>query len=191
MDRALSGGDVASLIIPENSPDPASFQQRATALVEIAHRYDVAAIIVGDTRIAGRVKADGVHVETGKADAAAVLEKFGNAMMVGVGGARTRHAALELGETRPDYVFFGRIGYDTKPDPHPRNLALAEWWAELVEIPCVVMAGSDIASVADVARTGADFVALSAAVFAGGANPATSIEQANAILDREGPRFDV
>ena len=45
-------------------------------------------------------------------------------MMVGAGGAKTRDDALELGEVRPDYIFFGRFGYDNKPEPHPRNLSL-------------------------------------------------------------------
>ena len=69
---------------------------------------------------------------------------------------------------RPDYLFFGRFGYDNTPDPHPRNLMLGRWWAEMIEIPCIVLAGSAIESVEPVAATGAEFVALSSAVFADG-----------------------
>ena len=39
------------------------------------------------------------------------------------------HRALELGELRPDYIFFGRFGQDTHPAPYRKNVALAEWWA--------------------------------------------------------------
>lgn len=188
MEEALGAGDVASIIIP--AAEEATFQQRAAGLVEIAHRHNVAAMIVADTQVAGRVKADGVHVETGTADAEPILEKFADTMMVGVGGIKTRHSALEAGEIRPDYVFFGRIGYDLKPDPHPRNRALAEWWAEIVEVPCIVMAGSDLASVNVAAQTGADFVALSQAVFAQGTNPAEAVAEANAILERDAPLLE-
>ena len=188
MDQALGAGDVASIIVPP--ADEATFQQRAAGLVEIAHRHDVAAMVVADTRIAGRVKADGIHIETGTADAAPILEKFADTMMVGVGGIKTRHSALEAGEIRPDYVFFGRIGYDLKPDPHPRNMALAEWWAALVEVPCIVLAGSQLASVGMAAQTGADFVALSHAVFAPDIDPAEAVAEANAILERDAPLLD-
>ena len=72
--------------------------------------------------------------EGGIADAIARLQPK---MLVGAGGIKTRDDALELGELRPDYVFFGRFGYDNKPEPHPRNLGLAAWWASMVEIPCI------------------------------------------------------
>ena len=111
-------------------------------------------------------------------------------MMVGAGGAKTRDDALELGETRPDYIFFGRFGYDNTPEPHPRNLSLGQWWADVIEIPCIVMAGSAIASVEAVAATGAEFVAVSSAVFADGADPKAAIAAANALLDQTAPRFE-
>ena len=144
-----------------------------------------------DTRIAGRVKADGIHIEGGKAALAEAIEHFQPKLIVGAGGAKTRDDALELGEERPDYIFFGRFGYDNKPEPHPRNLSLGEWWAEMIQIPCIVLAGSDIASVEAVAATGADFVALSSAVFADGVDPKAAIARANAILDETAPRFEV
>ena len=103
---------------------------------------------------------------------------------------KTRDDALELGETRPDYIFFGRFGYDTKPEPHSRNLSLGQWWAEMIQIPCIVMAGSDLASVVAVAATGAEFVALSSAVYGDGVDPAAAVARANALLDDAAPRFE-
>jgi thiamine-phosphate pyrophosphorylase len=87
-------------------------------------------------------------------------------------------------------VFFGRFGFDTKPEAHKRNLSLGSWWAEMVEIPCIVLGGSEISSVEAVAATGADFVALSSAVFGEGIDPRVAVEQANAILDRTAPVFE-
>jgi thiamine-phosphate pyrophosphorylase len=111
-------------------------------------------------------------------------------MAVGVGGAKTRDDALDLGEQRPDYVFFGRFGYDNQPEAHHRNLTLGGWWAEMIEIPGIVMAGNDLASIEAVAATGTDFVALSAAVFADGVDPKQAMERANALLDGSAPRFE-
>ncbi len=187
---AISGGDVASVILPANGMDEASFQAFAERIVPIAQDAGIAAIIAEDTRIAGRVKADGIHIEGGKAALAEVIENFQPKMAVGAGGAKTRDDALELGEERPDYIFFGRFGYDNKPEPHHRNLTLGRWWAEMIQVPVIVMAGSDIASVEAVAATGVDFVALSAAVFADGVDPKEAVARTNAVLDETAPRFE-
>ena len=187
---AFEGGDVASLILPENGMDDDAFQAFAERIVPIAQGAGVAVIIAGDSRIAGRVHADGIHVEAGRQDLAETIERLADKMMVGTGGAKTRDDALELGEERPDYMFFGRFGYDNKPEPHPRNLALGAWWAEMIEIPCIVMAGSELGSVESVAATGAEFVALSSAVFANGLDPRAAVAAANALLDETAPRFE-
>ncbi len=187
---AFDGGDVASLILPRNGLDDAAFQALAEKTVAAAQAAGVAAIVEGDTRIAGRVQADGIHVEAGRTELAEVIGRFQARMAVGTGGARTRDEALELGEERPDYIFFGRFGYDTQAEPHPRNLNLGRWWAEMIEIPCIVMAGSDLASVVAVAATGAEFVALSAAVYGDGADPREAVARANALLDAQAPRFE-
>ncbi len=186
---ALSGGDVASLILDAGGLDEAAFQAFAEQVVPAAQAAGVAVVIAGDSRIAGRVHADGLHVEAGKDELADAIERHQARMMVGTGGAKTRDDALELGEERPDYIFFGRFGYDTKPEPHARNLALGAWWSEMIEIPCIVMAGADLASAEAVAATGAEFVALSAAVFSEGVDPAAAVAEANALLDRTAPRF--
>lgn len=187
---AFEGGDVASLILPENGMDDAAFQAFAEKIVPVAQAAGVAVVIAGDSRIAGRVHADGIHIDAGKDELAEAIERLQSKMMVGAGGAKTRDDALDLGETRPDYIFFGRFGYDNKPEAHSRNLSLGQWWAEMIQIPCIVMAGSDLASVAAVAATGAEFVALSSAVYGDGIEPAAAVARANALLDEAAPRFE-
>ena len=187
---ALSGGDVASLILPAYGLDEAAFQKRAERLTKLAQAKGVAVMIVDDTRIAGRVGADGVHLEDARTTIAETIERFDGKLMFGAGGAKTRHDALELGEARPDYVFFGKIGYDNKPDPHPRNLGLGEWWSEMVALPCVVMGGTALESVEAVAATRADFVALSSAIFTGTLSPRDAVAAANRLLDEKAPALD-
>ena len=77
--------------------------------------------VAGESRIAAVSGADGLHIED-KAELAEHLGRGSRFRIIGAGGARNRHEALELGELRPDYIFFGRFGYDTEPEPHPRNL---------------------------------------------------------------------
>lgn len=184
---ALAAGDVASLILPQYAMDEDRFQAFAERVVPIAQGRGVAVIIAGDSRVAGRVHADGIHIEAGRQELADAIVRSQGRMMVGTGGAKTRDDALELGELRPDYLFFGRFGYDRDAEPHPRNLTLGRWWAEMIQIPCIVLGGTEVASVEAVAATGAEFVALSAAVF--GHDAAKAVVEANAILDRTAPRF--
>jgi thiamine-phosphate pyrophosphorylase len=187
---AVEGGDVASLILPAYGDSEAVFQHRAEILVPMVQAHGIAVVIEDDTRVAGRVGADGIHFEGRKDGLEELIGKVQGRMMIGAGGARSRDDALELGEARPDYMFFGRFGYDNTPAPHPRNLSLGSWWAQMIELPSIVMAGNEIASVETVAATGAEFVALSSAVFAEGTDPAAQIAAANALLDEKAPRFE-
>lgn len=187
VEAALAGGDVASLILPLSGPDEAALQARAELIVPIVQASGAAAIIAGDRRIALRTGADGVHVEAGRQELADAVSKLQPKLMVGAGGARTRDEALELGEVQPDYMFFGRFGYDRRPEPHARMLELGRWWAEMISIPCILQAGSELASIRAVAETGVEFVALSAAIFADGADPSKLVAEANALLDQVAP----
>lgn len=182
LEAALGAGDVASVIFPAYGMDDAAYQQYLETCVPIAQAYDAAAIAVNDTRAFGRSGADGLHVDSGAQDISDAVEKAKGQSIVGAGGAETRHRALELGELRPDYMFFGRFGMDTRPEPHKRNLALSEWWAAMVEIPCIVMGGASLETLRQAAATGTEFVALSRAVFDEGVDPAATVAEANRIL---------
>ncbi len=187
---ALKGGDVASVILPQYDLKDADFQKHAEVLVPVIQEAGAAALIEGDTRVAGRAKADGLHVPGGPDALAEAIERHAPKMIVGGGNATDRHRALEIGELRPDYIFFGRTDGDIKPEAHAKNLALAEWWASMIEIPCIVMGGTDPQSALDAAETGAEFVALRMAVFADPAQAPSVVATVNALLDEKAPRFE-
>jgi len=187
--RALSGGDVATVVLAAQGADETLFQALAEAAVPVVQAADAAALVADDTRILGRSGADGLHLEARTADLADAVERFSPRLIVGAGGFASRDDALEAGELRPDYVMFGKIGADAHPDPHPRNLKLARWWAEMVSLPCIVQAGGELDSVIEAAATGAEFVALGRAVF-DAPDPAASVARANALLDENAPRLE-
>jgi len=189
IDAALSGGDVASVLLPPYDQDETQFQAFAEAAVPIIQHKGAAAIIVGNTQIAGRVKADGLHIEGSATDIADAVSRFTPKLIVGTGNIKNRHTALQIGEAQPDYVLFGKIGADTKPEAHPRNIELADWWATMIEIPCIIQAGSSLESVQDAVSTGAEFIALGAAIFDAN-NPGSAIKEANRLLDQHAPRFE-
>ncbi|HVK92949.1 MAG TPA: thiamine phosphate synthase [Mycoplana sp.] len=190
LEDALRGGDVASVILPQYGLEDSLFQKHAEALVPVIQNAGAAALIGGDTRVAGRARADGLHVAGGLEALAEAIEKHSPKLIVGAGHAKDRHMALEIGDLAPDYIFFGKIGGDIKPEAHPKNLALAEWWASMVEVPCIVMGGTDPQSALAVAETGAEFVALCQAVFSEPENVAQTVAAVNALLDEKAPRFE-
>jgi thiamine-phosphate pyrophosphorylase len=60
----------------------------------------------------------------------------------------------------------------------------------MIEIPCIVMGGTDPSSALDVALAGVEFVALRSAVFADAATASSVVSAVNALLDEKAPRFD-
>lgn len=187
---ALDGGDVASLILPGWEKDDDAFQLYAERIVPAAQEHGVAVVIGESSRVAMRTGADGLHVETDRRELEEIIAKHQAKLMIGTGGATNRDDALELGEARPDYLFFGRFGYDNKPEPHPRNLKLGQWWAEMVQVPCIVAGGLELDSALTVAATGVEFVALSEAIFSGDRDPAESVATVNAALDAQAPQLE-
>ncbi len=186
---ALHGGDVASVIIPQYSLSDVEFQKHAELLVPVIQAAGAAAIIAGDSCVAGRAHADGLHVAGPAVEISEAVQKYTPKMVVGAAGISGRHMALEVGEASPDYIFFGKLDGDIKPEAHSKNLDLAEWWAAMVEIPCIVMGGTDPASALSCAETGAEFVALGQAVFAEPERAAAIVGEVNALLDQKAPRF--
>ncbi|MBW8447677.1 MAG: thiamine phosphate synthase [Arenimonas sp.] len=187
---ALKGGDVASVIIPQYGLDDTAFQKHAELLVPLIQDAGTAALVADNSRVAGRAKADGLHITGNAAALAEAIEKHVPKMIVGGGNAMDRHHALEIGELQPDYIFFGRLDGDIKPEAHSKNIALGEWWSSLIAIPSIVMGGQDPASALAVAQAGVEFVALREAVFADPAMAATVVSRINAELDEKAPRFE-
>jgi thiamine-phosphate pyrophosphorylase len=178
---ALGAGDVATLFIGGEAGADEQ-QQIAEVLVVIAQAAGVAALVVNDPWLLERAGADGVHIDTGRDDLRAALDRFRGKRIIGAGGIRSRHEAMEFGERDPDYLFFGRLDGDTDDGIFPKALDLAAWWSGLFEIPAVVMGGRALASVSAAAEAGIEFVALRHAVWNHPDGPAAAVAEANRLL---------
>jgi thiamine-phosphate pyrophosphorylase len=150
--------------------------------LKIAVAANCALIVENDARLAARLGADGVHV-AGVGDALdEALESLKPERIVGVGALRMRDEAMTAGEKGADYVMFG--------EPHGKTPAMAldllvervGWWAEIFETPCVAYAQS-VEAAGQLARAGADFVALDSAIW-DAASPADAARAARTALDR-------
>ena len=193
----LTAGDVASVIFSPGHLDESVFQKLVAPLIEAAQVQEVAAVVADFSRVAGRVSADGLQLGQDANALSEAIEKFSPSIMVGAGNVKTRHNALVIGELRPDYVMFGKPDGDIRPEPHPKNLDLGNWWSQMVEIPCIVMGGSELESVVDVAQCGAEFVALRSAIFAPNLDAKITttvpdrVRRVNELLDQHAPRFEM
>lgn len=160
----------ASVLLRLKAEDERSAVNLVKRLAPIAQALDAAVLIEDDAAVASRGGADGVHITSGIEAVRAAVERLRPERIVGCGGLRSRHAAMEAGEAEADYVMFGepysdRTGIEIIP-PLADVLAQAGWWAPLFETPCVAYAASAEAAAA-LRATGAEFIALGPWAFDG------------------------
>ena len=87
---------------------------------------------------------------------------------IGVTCHASRHLAMEAGEEGADYVAFGSFfPSETKGSEHRPEPELLAWWQSLFEIPCVAIGGVTPANCGPLIEAGADFLAVSGAVWNG------------------------
>ncbi|MBZ8133065.1 thiamine phosphate synthase [Afifella sp. IM 167] len=178
---ALAGAPASAVLVTASQGEPET-EARARAIVPVVQAAGAAAIVENFTRAAGHAGADGVHISSGFPDLKAAAESFRPNRIVGAGKLRSRHAAMEAGELDLDYLFFGEPEGDTHSAPYHKAVALAEWWAELMEIPAVIMAGADLATLSEAAASGAEFIALRRAIWEAPEGPQAAMRRAAEIL---------
>jgi len=183
LQQAFTGGDIACVLIYMPGAGTKDVQAAADVLVPVIQAGGAAAIVYRDTQAAGRSGADGVHVDTSLEDVKLAVESFQPERIVGTGGTKLKHDAMEWAETGVDYLFFGKLDLAEKDSAYDKTLRNAAWWAELFETPCVAMAGNSLDKLGDVAATGADFVALKDAVWTSDTDISTLIADANTVLE--------
>ena len=140
----------------------------AEPLQAICAAREVAFIVNDDVALAKRLGADGVHLGQGDGDPREAREELGREAQIGVTCHDSRHLALEAGEAGADYVAFGAFfPSETKDTSHRAEIELLEWWSEMVELPSVAIGGITPANCAPLIKAGADFLAVSGAIWSG------------------------
>ncbi|MEL7686043.1 thiamine phosphate synthase [Citromicrobium bathyomarinum] len=149
-------------------------QHEAAALAEplrdICAERNVAFIVNDDIALARRLKADGVHLGQDDGTVAEARDALGMQAQIGVTCHASRHFAMEAGEAGADYVAFGAFFPSTTKDkgdaerPAPE---IIEWWTQIFELPCVAIGGISPENCGPLIEAGADFLAVSGAVWNG------------------------
>ena len=172
LERALDAsgpeGPVAAFQFRVKDLDQHEAARLAEPLLDICRARDVAFIVNDSVALAKQLKADGVHLGQQDGDVREARETLGREAQIGVTCHASRHLALEAGEAGADYVAFGSFfPSDTKASEHRPELALLEWWQGMMEIPCVAIGGITPDNCAPIVEAGADFLAVSGAVWSG------------------------
>ena len=174
---ALDAGDVAALQIRLKDVPDEIIIAAVDALSPIAQARGVAVILNDRPDLAAKLGCDGVHVGQSDTPYAQARKIMGPAAMIGVTCHDSRHLAMEAAEAGADYVAFGAFfptaTKDATTQAEPEILTI---WQEAMETPCVAIGGITAANARGLATAGADFLAVSAGVWAHADGPAAAVK---------------
>lgn len=166
LERALAAGPVAAFQYRVKDLDQHEAARLAGPLQEICAARDVAFIVNDSISLAKRIGADGVHLGQSDGSPQEARQVLGREAQIGVTCHASRHLAMEAGEAGADYVAFGAFfPSSTKETEHRPEPEMLEWWSTLFEIPCVAIGGITPENCAPLVAAGADFLAVSNAVW--------------------------
>jgi thiamine-phosphate pyrophosphorylase len=178
---ALNAAPVECVWLKVDAPDEKVAQRITQALTAVIQDKGVAVVVdpPADLREVARGGIDGVHLAN-PTSLKAALEELKPDRIVGAGGLNSRDEAMGAGEAGADYVMFGEPRADGSLPLLDKVLERCQWWAEVFNVPCVAYASAP-ETVAPLAATGVEFVALGPWVFAG--DIASNISNAVRALD--------
>ena len=166
--RALGAGPVAAFQFRVKGIDEHEAARLAEPLQRICADADCAFIVNDSIALARRLGADGVHLGQHDGSVAEARARLGREAQIGVTCHASRHLAMQAGEAGADYVAFGAFfPSETKPSDHRPELELLEFWSAVFEVPCVAIGGITPHNCAPLVTAGADFLAVSHAVWSG------------------------
>ncbi len=185
---ALDAGDIACLQLRLKGPDetpPADKDVLAAAekLLPICVGREVAFLINDRPDLALTAGADGVHVGQSDAPYKKARSILGDEATVGVTCHNSKHLALEAGEAGADYVAFGAFfptatkAASTVVDPD-----ILEWWTNATTVPSVAIGGVTPENCGALVRAGADFLAVSSAIWNHPDGPAAAVKAFHASI---------
>jgi len=161
LEAVLATGALSVILLRVEAGNEAAIKRTLLEARELVQQAGVAALIdcPDDPRLIARLGMDGAHLTAPGAMLGEVIAALKPDRIIGVGGIKSRHDAMDAGERDIDYVMFGEPRADGSLPPLSQTVERASWWAEIFTLPCVAYAPDD-AAVPALAATGAEFIAL-------------------------------
>jgi thiamine-phosphate pyrophosphorylase len=180
---ALEADPVAAFQLRLKGIDDHAIAKLAEPLQKICADLDVSFIVNDSISLAKRLGADGVHLGQSDGDARDARQILGKDAQIGVTCHNSRHLAMEAGEHGADYVAFGAFyPSGTKLTDHIADTTILGWWTTLFGAPCVAIGGINVTNAAPLIAAGADFIAVSGAVWNAPDGPAASVKAFTPLL---------
>ncbi len=172
LERALEAGAglVAAFQFRVKELDQHEAARLAEPLQAICARHEVAFIVNDSVALAKRLGADGVHLGQDDGDPKEARSELGRESQIGVTCHASKHMAMEAGEAGADYVAFGAFFDSSTKDKggaERPTVEIIEWWVKLFELPCVAIGGITPDNCRPLVDAGADFLAVSGALWSG------------------------
>ncbi|MCF3932758.1 thiamine phosphate synthase [Acuticoccus sp. M5D2P5] len=175
IEKALSAGDVAALVIPAGAT-------HLRAIVAATQNAGAAALLGYDFAEGDRPPwplaygADGVHAAGDLAARSTAVDTRPEGATIGA-IATNRHEAMSLGELGADYLWFGNT---RTLDEEAVELGI--WWQAVFEIPAVVAGPCNAAAIDLMIATKVEFIAVD--VFSSAEDPGDWVMMINNRLDQ-------
>ncbi|MHA7873635.1 MAG: thiamine phosphate synthase [Hyphococcus sp.] len=187
--EALGAGVVAciQLRLKDDEGAPVSDDEiiaAAEAIGPVAIAHEVAFLINDRPDLAVKTSADGVHIGQSDTPYARARAMLGDDATVGVTCHDSKHLGLVAGEAGADYVAFGAFfPTETKDAPTRAKPELIEWWTDVTTVPCVAIGGITPENCPVLVHAGADFLAVSGAVWSHPDGPAAAVKAFERAID--------
>jgi len=180
---ALGGGDVASFQLRLKHAGDDEIRRACDRLRPIVQTAGAAFILNDRPDLAAELGCDGVHVGQDDAAYAAARALVGKDAIVGVTCHNSRHLAMEAGDAGADYVAFGAFfPTQTKAAKTQADIELLQWWSQTMVVPSVAIGGITVKNAPTLIAAGADFLAVSAGVWAHEGGPRAAVKAFNALF---------
>lgn len=178
---ALEAGDVAAVQYRPKGINDAAICDAVSILQPVVRAAGAAFILNDRPELAAESGCDGVHLGQDDMPYRAARSLLGPNSIIGVTCHDSRHLAIEAAEQGADYVAFGAFyPSGTKQLATRATPEVLRWWSDLVEIPSVAIGGIGPDNCATLVRAGADFLAVSGAVWHHPDGPGAAVQ---ALLD--------
>lgn len=183
LEEALAAAPVAAFQFRVKGIEQHEAARLAEPLQAICAAHDTAFIVNDDVALAKRLSADGLHLGQDDGDPREARRILGADAQIGVTCHGSRHLAMEAGDAGADYVAFGAFHpTTTKAVEHMADPEILTWWQSMFELPCVAIGGITPDNARALIDAGADFIAVSGAVWSHPEGAAAAVKQFDALL---------